>query len=77
MVFRKHITQNKKDFIMNFVGGRPLAKAITDIEMKYLIDINNKIVDLEKVLENARFCIAELRERELNLDYHIREREEV
>lgn len=73
MIYRNKI-EKVADFVKNYIGGRKVAMAATPEEVGYLIGLNNHAIELhEKALEIAD-VLADIANRERDLNFFIAER---
>lgn len=76
LVYRERI-EFAEEFPFKYQGGRKIARAATVAERLYLIRLNNRILRLEGEMADICATLIDLREREKNIDFFIRERKEV
>lgn len=73
MIYRNKINSTD-DFVVNYIGGRKVAKAATPEEAGYLIGLNNRAIRLHKKALEIADTLADIANRERDLNFFIAER---
>jgi predicted ATP-grasp superfamily ATP-dependent carboligase len=73
MIYRAEI-DGVEDFITKYIGGRKVAMAATSDEAGYLIGLNNQAIELHKRALEIADTLADIANRERDLNFFIAER---
>ena len=73
MIYRNKIDR-VDEFVVNYIGGRKVAKAATPEETGYLIRLNNRAIRLHKKALEIANALADIANQERDLNFFIAER---